>query len=52
LGFAFPFNSAASTYQQSTKHPKTHSKWFHTPYDRLTVLSVVEGLNTLSQVEG
>ena len=27
-------------------------KWFDEPFDRLTVLSRVEGLTTLSQVEG
>jgi hypothetical protein len=28
------------------------TKWFDQPFDRLTVLSRVEGLTTLSQVEG
>jgi len=27
-------------------------RWFDRPFDRLTVLSVVEGLTTLSKVEG
>jgi hypothetical protein len=27
-------------------------KWFDKPFDRLTVLSNVDGLTTLSQVEG
>jgi hypothetical protein len=27
-------------------------KWFDRPFDRLTVLSNVEGLTTLSKVEG
>jgi len=30
----------------------TNNKWFDKPFDRLTVLSKVEGLTTLSQVEG
>ena len=28
---------------------KTNNKWFDKPFDRLTVLSKVEGLTTLSQ---
>jgi len=31
---------------------KPNRKWFDKPLDRLTVLSKVEGLTTLSQVEG
>ena len=27
-------------------------RWFDRPFDRLTVLSVVEGLSTLSKAEG
>jgi len=34
------------------KHQITNIKWFDKPLDRLTVLSKVEGLTTLSQVEG
>jgi hypothetical protein len=37
------------------KNPKTqapNSKWFDKPFDRLTVLSKVEGLTTPGQVEG
>jgi hypothetical protein len=30
----------------------TNPKWFDKPFDRLTVLSRVEGLTTLSQAEG
>jgi hypothetical protein len=30
----------------------TNNKWFDKPFDRLTVLSKVEGLTTLSPVEG
>ncbi len=41
--------------QQLKKFKKqiTNTKWFDKPFDRLTVLSEVEGLTTtLSQVEG
>jgi hypothetical protein len=35
------------------KYQITNTKWFDKPFDRLTVLSGVEGLTTtLSQVEG
>ena len=37
------------------KNPKFQApnyKWFDKPFDKLTVLSEVEGLTTLSQVEG
>ena len=34
------------------KHQNTMLKWFDEPFDRLTVLSKVEGLTALSQVEG
>jgi len=35
------------------KNQNTNTKWFDKPFDRLTVLSKVEGLTTtLSQVEG
>jgi hypothetical protein len=34
------------------KHQNTNNKWFDKPFDRLTVLSEVEGLTTLSLVEG
>jgi hypothetical protein len=33
-------------------HQKSNFKWFDKPFDRLTVLSRVEGLTTLSHVEG
>jgi hypothetical protein len=36
----------------STKLLSPNNKWFDKPFDRLTVLSKVEGLTTLSQVEG
>jgi hypothetical protein len=35
-----------------SKPSKLKSKWFDKPFDRLTVLSEVEGLTTLSPVEG
>ena len=35
--------------QGSTKFESRNSKWFDKPFDRLTVLSIVEGLTTLSQ---
>jgi hypothetical protein len=39
--------------QQLKNHKYTNTKWFDKPFDRLTVLSGVEGLTTtLSQVEG
>jgi hypothetical protein len=34
------------------KSQNSNPKWFDKPFDRLTVLSKVEGLTTLSQVEG
>jgi hypothetical protein len=41
---------------KSTKSQYPNNKWFDGPFDRLidrlTVLSNVEGLTTLSQVEG
>ncbi len=38
---------------ENHKYQNTNTKWFDKPFDRLTVLSRVEGLTTtLSQVEG
>ena len=37
---------------ENSKHQKTNIKWFDKPFDRLTVLSNVEGLTALSNVEG
>ena len=35
------------------KHPAgINTKWFDRPFDRLTVLSRVEGLTILSELEG
>jgi len=34
---------------KNSKHQKPNLKWFDKPFDRLTVLSRVEGLTTLSQ---
>jgi hypothetical protein len=34
---------------ENSKHQKPNFKWFDKPFDRLTVLSKVEGLTTLSQ---
>jgi hypothetical protein len=34
---------------ENSKHQLTNNKWFDEPFDRLTVLSSVEGLTTLSQ---
>jgi hypothetical protein len=36
----------------NSKQPKENIKWFDKPFDRLTLLSNVEGSTTLSQVEG
>jgi hypothetical protein len=36
----------------STKFESRNSKWFDRPFDRLTVLSRVEGLTTLRKVKG
>ncbi len=36
----------------NSKYEYRNTKWFDQPFDRLTVLSEVEGLTTLSQVEG
>ena len=36
----------------SFKIQALNSKWFDKPFDRLTVLSRVEGLTTLSSIEG
>jgi len=39
--------------QSNHNTQNTNNKWFDKPFDRLTVLSKVEGLTTtLSQVEG
>ena len=39
--------------QSNNNSQNTNNKWFDKPFDRLTVLSEVEGLTTtLSQVEG
>jgi hypothetical protein len=37
---------------KNSKLQITNNKWFDKPFDRLTVLSEVEGLTTLSKVEG
>jgi hypothetical protein len=37
---------------KSSESQAPNIKWFDQPFDRLTVLSKVEGLTTLSQVEG
>ncbi len=42
---------AASNLKNYKSQAPIH-KWFDRPFDRLTVLSEVEGLTTLSQVEG
>ena len=44
-------NFSSGLYENS-KHQNPNFKWFDKPFDRLTVLSKVEGLTTLSQVEG
>ncbi len=36
----------------SKNKTQSNNKWFDKPFDRLTVLSKVEGLTTLSNVEG
>jgi hypothetical protein len=36
----------------TNKYQVPNPKWFDKPFDRLTVLSKVEGLTTLSPVEG
>jgi hypothetical protein len=42
-------------YRNDIENPKFQApnyKWFDRPFDKLTVLSNVEGLTTLSPVEG
>ena len=44
-------NFSSGLYENS-KHQKPNFKRFDKPFDRLTVLSKVEGLTALSQIEG
>jgi hypothetical protein len=39
-------------FAEVSKLQITNIKWFDKPFDKLTVLSKVEGLTTLSLVEG